>query len=358
MYATLITFFLLSIITSFLCSLWEAVLLSISPSYMQIQQNEGSRIGEIMSRFKANIDRPLAGILTLNTMAHTVGAVVVGQEAAKIWHLSNPVITGFVVPAVMTASILILSEIIPKTIGATNWRVLAPFTVRSLDIMIKVLAPLVWFCQLITGFFNRGKEASVFSRSDFMAMAEIGANEGQLNELEMDFIQNLLRFTGHKARDIMTPRTVLTAVPQDLNFREFYDRQDELTFSRIPLLESERDDSIAGYVLKDEVLESLIDGKGDQPLSSIRRDIIVVQESSNILALFQNFIKKREHIALVVDEYGSTMGLVTMEDIIETLLGTEIVDETDKIVDLQSHAKEHARYRFDNNGGNGGAEND
>lgn len=345
MYTVLIFFFAISITLSFLCSLWEAVLLSISPSYMQIQLNEGSQVGLILKKFKDNIDRPLAAILTLNTIAHTVGAIGVGQQATQIWHNSNPMITALVVPAVMTAAILVLSEIIPKTIGATNWRFLAPFTVRCLDVIVKILLPLILICQFITSFFNTHKEGSVFSRHDFMAMAQIGADEGQLNDLERDFIKNLMEFKDHKARDIMTPRPVLTVVPQDLTFKEFYDRQDDLIFSRIPLLDSSQGDDIVGYVLKDDVLESLVDGEEETKLAEIKREITVVPESANILLLFQNFIKQREHIALVIDEYGSTLGLVTMEDVIETLLGMEIVDEKDKIVDLQEHAKRNPRQR-------------
>ena len=321
--------------------------MSISPAYVQIQQGEGKKTGAILKNFKNNIDKPLAGILTLNTIAHTVGAIGVGQEAAKIWANSNPFVTALLVPALMTAAILILSEIIPKTIGATNWRMLAPFTVRSLDIVIKVLAPVIWLCQLVTAFFSRSKEGGIFSRHDFMAMAQIGAKEGQLNELEMDFLQNILRFKDFKAKDIMTPRPVLVTVPQEMTFKEFYEQQDDFTFSRVPLLESAASENIVGYILKDDILEGLVDGNAEQKLSEIRRNIIIVPELSNIIVLFKKFIKQREHIALVVDEYGSTLGLVTLEDIVETLLGTEIVDETDKVVDLQYHAKQSSRQRMD-----------
>ncbi|MEC7576841.1 MAG: DUF21 domain-containing protein, partial [Pseudomonadota bacterium] len=160
MLSTLIIFLSISIIFSFLCSMWEAVLLSISPSYMQIKLNEGGKLGKILKDFKDNIDRPLAAILTLNTIAHTVGAVGVGQEATKIWAETNPVMTGIVVPIVMTAAILILSEIIPKTLGATNWKMLAPITIRSLYLLIIILWPIVWACQKLTNLFNLSKEKS------------------------------------------------------------------------------------------------------------------------------------------------------------------------------------------------------
>jgi CBS domain containing-hemolysin-like protein len=346
MFTALIAFSVLSILVSFLCSLWEAVLLSISPSYMQTKLNEGGKIGAILKDFKENIDRPLAAILTLNTIAHTVGAIGVGQEATKIWADSNPVITGFVVPAIMTTAILILSEIIPKTIGATNWRFLAPFTVRSLQIVLRVISPIIWVCQLVTKVFNSQKEKSVFSRTDFLAMAQIGSQEGALDEAETKFIQNLMQFKNFKAKDVMTPRTVTVSASQNMTAREFYDLQEELVFSRIPLREDHRRETIVGYVLKDTVLEHLIDDDKDKPLSAFKRDIISVPESYSILQLFNDFIQKREHIALVVDDFGGMSGLITMEDIVETLLGAEIVDETDKIVDLQDMAKKQWKNRY------------
>lgn len=346
MYTGLILFFSISLVFSFLCSLWEAVLLSISPSYTQIKVNEGGQLGGILRQFKENIDKPLAAILTLNTIAHTVGAIGVGQEATKIWTNGNPLILNLGVPVVMTIAILVLSEIIPKTIGATNWKTLAPFTIRCLYLLIKILGPIVWICQLITKLFNKNKGESIFSRSDFIAMAQIGSSEGHLDKMETDFILNLLKFKNYKVKDIMTPKPVITSAPQNLTFKEFYDLQDELIFSRIPISQSDKDETIIGYILKDEVLEDLVDGEADKKLSDIRRDILVVHSDYNIVLLFKDFIEKREHISLIIDEYGSTMGLVTMEDVVETLLGSEIVDETDKIVDLQDHAKQAWRSRY------------
>ncbi len=346
MLTTLLAFAAISILFSFLCSLWEAVLLSISPSYMQVKLNEGGKVGFILKDFKENIDRPLAAILTVNTIAHTAGAIGVGQEATKIWADSNPLITGLLVPAVMTAAILILSEIIPKTIGANNWRFLAPFTVRSLNFVIKATYPIIWVCQLVTSAFNSGKEKNVFSRTDFLAMAQIGSQEGTLDEAESKFIHNLLHFKNYKVKDVMTPRTVVVAAPQTMTARTFYDLQENLVFSRIPLKESDADETYVGYVLKDEVLEHLIDEDSDRALSHFKRDIISVPETYSIFQLFNDFIIKREHIAVVIDDYGGMAGLVTMEDVVETLLGAEIVDETDQIVDLQDMAKKQWKSRY------------
>ena len=346
MYSALIAFASLALVVSFLCSLWESVLLSISPSYVQIKLNEGGRVGLLLEQFKANIDKPLAAILTLNTAAHTVGAVGVGAQAAVIWGGTQPYIAAIVVPIVMTLLILLLTEIVPKTIGATNWRVLAPFTVRCLSFIITALYPVILVCQMVTRRFGGDENRSVFSRSDFMAMAQIGSQEGHLDTTESRFIQNLLNFKTFKAKDIMTPRTVAVTASEDMTLREFYDIQEELVFSRVPVWQGEERENITGYVLKDQVLEEMVEGEEDKPLKTLRRDILVVGEDYGILDLFDDFIQKREQIALVVDEFGGMLGVVTMEDIIETLLGAEIVDETDDEVDMQALARKNWRDRF------------
>ncbi len=346
MYTALIAFALVTLIVSFLCSMWEAVLLSISPSYTHIKLNEGGRVGLLLEEFKLNIDRPLAAILTMNTFAHTIGAVGVGQQAAMIWTNSNPFMTGVVVPLGMTMAILLLSEIVPKTIAASNWRALAPFTVRSLALLILILSPIVWLCQIITKAFSQEGEKSVFSRSDFLALAEIGSQEGHLDTTESKFIQNLLNFKTFVAKDVMTPRTVAVTASEDMTLREFYDIQEELVFSRVPIWQDGEKDIITGYVLKDHVLEELVEGEEDKPLKSLKRDIIVVEEDYGILDLFNDFIQKREQIALVVDKFGGMSGIITMEDIVETLLGAEIVDETDDEVDMQALARKNWRNRY------------
>ncbi len=346
MLSILIAFFMFSIIVSFFCSLWEGVFLSISPSYMQVKLNQGGELGNILKGFKENVDRPLSSILTLNTIAHTVGAIGVGEQSTKIWANSHPLITGFIVPALMTASILILSEIIPKTIGANNWRGLAPFTIHSLKMLLVVTKPIVWFCLLITGFFNTSKEKSVFSRTDFLAMAQIGSKEGLLDQSESKFIHNLLHFKNYKTRDIMTPRTVVVSAPQTMTAREFYNLQEELVFSRIPIRDDIDKEKIVGYILKDDVLEHLIDDAKEKTLGEFKREITSVTEGYSVFELFNHFIEMKEHIALVLDDFGGMAGIVTMEDVIETLLGAEIVDETDKVVDLQALAKNQLRNRY------------
>ena len=339
MISLLLLFFAIAIITSFLCSLWEAVLLSITPSYAQIQLQKGNRLGHRLQSFKDDIDRPLAAILTLNTIAHTVGAIGVGDQAARIWVDANPLITGLAVPATMTLAILVLSELIPKTLGANHWQSLAPITASCLEFIIRSLGPLVWLSQMITRKLKNKDVSSAFTRSDFVAMADIGAQDGVFEQRESEIISNLLKFRSIQAKDVMTPRTVVRSAPATETFEEFFESHREQRFSRIPVYENESRDQVVGYVLKDQVLESILDGKATDPLISLKREIIAVPVDYPILELFNRFLSEREHIALVVDEFGGMDGIVTMEDVIETLLGVEIVDESDQTVDMQVLAR-------------------
>jgi len=339
MMSLLIFFFLIAIVTSFLCSLWEAVLLSITPSYAQIKVQEGGALGRRLNAFKENIDRPLAAILTLNTIAHTAGAIGVGDQAAKIWSEANPLITGLVVPVIMTLAILVLSELIPKTLGANYWKELAPFTARSLSFIIKALYPLVWFSQFVTRALKKEDVGSAFSRSDFLAMADIGARHGVFEQQESEILGNLLRFKDVQAKDVMTPRMVVKAAPASQTVGDYFEAHKEFRFSRIPLYELDSRDHVIGYFLKDELLARMVDGRGGDELRSLKRDIIAVAESYPILQLLNRFLSDREHIALVVDEFGGMAGVVTMEDVIETLIGIEIVDESDHAADMQNLAR-------------------
>lgn len=340
MYTLLIIYFLVAIIVSFLCSLWEAALLSITPSYAHVKQAEGSTLGKQIESFKKNIDKPLAAILTLNTIAHTVGAIGVGEQAVRIWADTNPLITGLVVPVLMTLGILLLSEIIPKTIGANFWQELAPFTIRSLQFLIVVLYPLIWLSQLITKRLKKDKEASVFSRSDFAVLAELGVRTGVFDHREAEVIRNLLRFRSVHAYDVMTPRTVVFAASEDMRVAEFYAGNRELLqFSRIPIYSGSDTEEITGYVRKDEVFRYMAEGRGDDTLAKLRRDILVVPETLPITSLFNRMRDSREHIALLVDEFGGVAGIVTLEDIVETLLGLEIIDESDAEADMQGLAR-------------------
>ena len=345
MYTMLIFFFVLAIVISFLCSPWEAVLLSITPSYVQVKVKEGHSLGSKLQAFKEDIDRPLAAILTLNTISHTVGAIGVGNQAAKIWSDANPLITGLLVPVIMTLAILILSELIPKTIGATYWQRLVPFTVRSLNFIITLLLPLVWFSQFLTKALKKDEEMTVFSRSDFLTMAEIGVDEGVFDQQESMFIHNMLHFDEVSVKDCMTPRTVVVSADETQSIGDFQAANPDLRFSRIPCHETGNKDHVTGFFLKNDMLTHVIEQKGGTPIEGIRRDIMVVEEAVSIQQIFDQLLERREHIALVVDQFGGMAGIVTMEDIIETLLGMEIVDEVDHSEDMRSYAREKWKSR-------------
>ncbi|MEM8907547.1 MAG: hemolysin family protein [Bacteroidota bacterium] len=340
----LIVFFSISIIFSFLCSIWEAVLLSITPAHVEIKLKEGSQVGKQLKAFKDNIDQPLAAILTLNTIAHTAGAIGVGSAATKIWGEENELITGFLVPVLMTMAILILSELIPKTLGANNWKKWTNFTVTALRWVIFLLWPLVWLGQWVTKALKKEKNKSVLSRADFSAMAEIGQKEGIFEEGESKIIKNLLHFDTILVKNIMTPRTVAITAPSDQSIQAFFDKYPDLRFSRIPVYQ-ENKDQINHFFLKDELLTKLIKGEGEDQLKSISREIMIINEQMPLPDLFSRFTEKREHIALVVDEFGGTSGIVTMEDVLETLLGLEIVDELDSIEDMQLLARQNWEKR-------------
>ena len=338
-------FFFASILFSFLCSILEAVLLSITPAYVGIQEQTGSHIAADLVRFKDDIDRPLAAILTLNTIAHTVGAIGVGSQAALIFGESMleiadvPLISlEALIAGLMTLAILIFSEVIPKTIGANKWEALTPFTIASLKIMLFVLAPLVWTSQYITRHLKKDKDKPVLSRTDFLAMAKLGTESGVLEESEQTIIHNLLRFSKVLVKDVMTPRIVVNAASENITVREFQNVNANLPHSRIPVYR-EKNDNITGYVLRDDILLNLAETQDNTLLKALRRDIVVVHRTVPIPDLLDTFLIKKEHMALVVDEFGGMEGIVTMEDIIETLLGLEIVDESDNETDMQALAR-------------------
>ena len=347
----LLTFFCVSIFFSFLCSILEAVLLSITPAYVGLQEQEKTPIANDLAYFKEDIDKPLAAILTLNTIAHTVGAIGVGSQATTIFGPTSLTVFGLelisweaLIAGIMTLAILILSEVIPKTIGANNWERLTPLTVQILKIMLFLLAPFIWISQSITRNLKKEKNKPVLSRTDFSVMTDLGKETGALQENEQKIIQNLLRFSRVLVRDIMTPRIVVVAADESITVEKFHEEHEKLPFSRIPIYKN-NSDTITGLVLKDDLLLKLVEDDYNIVLREIKRDIIIVHSSLPIPDLLDMFINKKEHMALVVDEFGGMEGIVTMEDIIETLLGLEIVDESDNTEDMQALARKNWEKR-------------
>lgn len=339
----------ISIFFSFLCSILEAVLLSITPTFLNLQLQEGKKYAKVLETFKKDVDQPLIAILTLNTIAHTVGAILVGVQAETLEFKVNILginIVG-IVSAIMTILILVVSEIIPKTIGATYWKQLANFTSKALVVLIFPLkwTGILWILQLTTKLIGgKNVHGSILSREEFRAMAHIAEEEGVFEENESAIIKNLLTFKEVLAKDIMTPRTVMVIANANTSIKTFFEEHPKLQFSRIPIYE-ESANSISGFVLKDEVLEAIIDGKGAEKLDALKREIFITNRNLPIPDLFEKFISEKEHIALVVDEYGTTSGLVSMEDVIETLLGLEIMDESDNVEDLQLMARKSWEVR-------------
>lgn len=333
--ALLITYVLLALGVSFLCSIAEAVLLSVTPSYIEGQKEKRPRRAALLKRLKLDhLDRALAAILTLNTTAHTVGAIGAGAKAAVIFGS-----TWFgLFSAAMTIMILFLSEIVPKTIGATYWSKLVGPMAIFVNALIVTIYPIVWISERLTKYVSRGKDVHIFSRDEFIAMASVGVETGQIHSKESRMIQNLLRFESLNVADIMTPRTVISALAEDMKIIDSLKQVTQNPFSRIPLYRANIDD-ITGFVLKDDVLIFTAQKRGDEKLKTLEREIIAIPMSVSLTALLERFLNDRQHIAIVVNEYGETAGLVTLEDLIETIMGMEIMDETDDVADMRALAR-------------------
>ncbi len=369
---SLLLFAFVSIAFSFLCSIWEAVLLSISPSYVQMKMQEGGATGELLNKFKNNVNAPLTAILSLNTVAHTVGAILVGASTGAAFGEGNaftiplpvvdlglfelgpiPLSWEVLVSVVMTLAILILSEIIPKNLGATYWKQLAPFTVKSLNILVKIFTwtGFIWISDKIKKLLLRGDDphGTALNRTEFLAMAEAQTEAGELKAEEGRILRNLLQFESLTVHDVMTPRTVVVGAKSNLTIQEFYEKFDSSPFSRYPIFGETRD-QVEGYVLKDMVYKSIIEKCEKDSIQTIMREMLIVPQFTSLHKLIDLMLERREPIALVVDEFGGMEGLVTMEDAMETLLGLEIMDEMDTSQDMQDLARSRWRKRAESMG--------
>jgi len=333
---TLLIFYLvLAISVSFLCSILEAVLLSVTPAHIAVMNERGANSGQLLRRLKRDIDRPLSAILSLNTIAHTFGAAGVGAQAQVVF--GSAWLT--MISALVTLAILVFSEIIPKTLGATYWKELSGFTAHTCRVLIFAMWPLVMLSKLITRALAHGKRAPTVSREEFRALAQVGTREGVFEEEESNIFLNLIRFSAIRLQDIMTPRVVVVKFQQDTTLNELMDKTDKLVFSRYPVY-GENDEDIKGYVLKADLMMELAHGRGERTLGELIREVLFVPEFISLRVLFSQLLAEQEHFAVVVDEYGGLSGVVTMEDVLETLLGIEIVDESDAIEDLRKAARE------------------
>ncbi len=325
---------IVSIALSALCSMLEATLLSTPLSYITGLEEQGRNGAARLKRLKQNPDRPISAILCLNTIANTVGASIVGSLVYEVY---GDALVG-VFSTIFTFAILILSEIIPKTIGTSYWRSLALPASVIINSMIFITFPLVWILERMQKLISsRSNQVSV-SREDISAMVSVATEEEVIETEEKKMIQNLLKLDEVTAHEIMTPSVVVEMVPGSMSIKEFYDSDN--THSRILVYDEDNDEYVVGYVLRSEVLEKMAEDNFNTPLNDIIRPILTFSEEDSVADIWEKLLEKKEHISAILDEYGSLRGIVTMEDVIETMLGQEIVDEKDEVVDMQEYAKD------------------
>ncbi len=325
---------LVSIALSALCSTLEATLLSTPLSFITGLEEQGVKGAARLKKLKQNTDRPISAILCLNTIANTVGASIVGSLVYEVY--GDALVGAF--STVFTLMILFFSEIIPKTIGTSYWRKLAIPASSIISGMIFISYPLVWILEKFTKLISSRSEQVSVSREDISAMVSVATEEEEIEKEEKKMIQNILKLDEVTAHEIMTPSVVVEMVPGNMTIREFYDSEN--THSRILIYDEENDEYVTGYVLRQEVLEKMAEDKFNVALDEIIRPIMTFKEEDSVSDIWEKLIEKKEHISAILDEYGSLRGIVTMEDVIETMLGHEIVDEKDEVVDMQEYAKE------------------
>ncbi|MGM0636453.1 MAG: CNNM domain-containing protein [Bacteroidota bacterium] len=329
----LFVYLFIALFASFLCSVMEAALLSVPISFLQSKSKNGDKNADAMLELKDNIDKPLSAILSVNTIAHTVGAAGVGAQATVVF---GEAYFG-VVSAVLTILILVVTEIIPKTLGANYSKDLVGISTKIINAMIIITYPLVWVSSLLTKALAREKSELTTSREEISALASIGTQEGIFAEKENKIIQNLIRLRSLKIKAVMTPRIVVVTANEEMRLQEFLENKEFLHFSRIPVYNDGRED-ITGYVFREQVFERLAESEYDLKLKDIKREIVTFSENITLFQAWEEMLKKKEHISLVIDEYGGMAGITTLEDIIESLLGFEILDEKDKIENMQEYA--------------------
>ena len=333
-WSALIFYVLIALGVSFLCSIWEAAMLSTPVSHIELLVQDGHRAGKIMQNLRQNVEDPISAILTLNTIAHTVGAAGAGAEATAIFGSEY----FGIISAVLTLLILVFSEIIPKTLGAVYAKPLTPFTAYSLRALLIVFAPAVRAFEFVTRAMRPSEDSPTVTRSELQVMARISAEEGGIKERENRIVSNLLQLADVQVESIMTPRTVVLMFQEEATIGEVMRANAFMSFSRIPIYGESADD-IKGYVLRHEIYKRAAADEQDLQMREIALELEVVPETNTVAQVLDEFIAKHEHIFLVIDEYGGTAGLITLEDTVETLLGIEIMDESDRVEDLRQMAR-------------------
>ena len=332
----LVLYFFLTIFISFLCSLLEATLLSVTKSF--IDSLENSKKSQALRYVVLKKEESISSILTVNTFANTLGSAAVGFSASAVFNDTMVEI----VAVLLTISVLFIAEIIPKTIGVTYWRTIAPSTAYVIFFLNKIAYPLVFISKSITRLISLNATTEKISREEIIAFAGIGERAGAIKSAENDIIENLLKVGSKKVRDIATPRSVVFAFDENTNVGLAKDSDDIYVYSRIPVFNNSLD-NVTGLVFSQDILEKNLDGLVDVSLKEIKVSIYTVSENLPLLKLYNLFIKRREHMFLVHDEYSQTSGIVTLEDVLEELLGVEILDETDEVADMRQLAKDMAK---------------
>ena len=334
----LIAYFFLALGVSFICSLLESVILSVTHSHIGILVKSNPSKGKLLQRLKDDINRPLAAILTLNTIANTVGAAGMGAQALHVYG-SHAVAAA---SAILTFSILIFSEILPKTLGAYFCRSLAIPSAYVIRALMVITFPFVWLSNTLSSAINSNEDK--VSREEITAMAEMGEDEGSIDEHESDIIENLFRLKEIQIEDILTPRSVIYAFEDIQTVGKIMDSNDDIIFSRIPVFH-ENIDNVIGMVYKDTVLETMADDFFEKTMADLVEPVETVYEKESVESVLNKFTKNRSHMFIVKDEFGGTTGIVTLEDCIETLLGVEIMDESDEVADMRKLAKDQQRQK-------------
>ncbi|WNL13243.1 CNNM domain-containing protein [Aliarcobacter cryaerophilus] len=337
----LITYLLLTLILSFMCSLLEATLLSSTSSYIESLDKKGysPKTVDLAKDVKQNIDKSISSILTLNTFANTMGAAGVGAQAAIIFGSNWQAVIAFI----LTLMVLFISEIFPKTVGAIYWRKFIVPAVYIISFMVKITYPFIFLATFITNTLQKGRKNEVnFSKDEIITIVNMSEKEGVLQAKESILIKNLFKLKNIKAKDIMTPRTVVFAFDSKTTLKEALLNDNLYVYSRIPVYNESIDD-IAGVVFKQTILEKRVKKKKKTLLKDIMVPVHKVPENISVSTLFDMFIRMKMHLFIVQDEYGQTSGVVTLEDALETMLGIEIVDEMDQVADLQEFAKDESK---------------
>ena len=318
----------------------EAVILSTTMTFVALGKKEGRKSALLLERLKKNIDRPLAAILTVNTIANTVGATGVGAQVQKLFGDEALAISS----AAMTFTLLVFSEIIPKTLGAVYWRPVSPYAAYIVQFLIFLTYPFVLMSEYLSSFLAPAIKSKLASREEMIITAELSAIEGSIQKNESKVIKNLLKLNNMFVSDIMTPRSVMVAFEEDITVDEVMKTYRPIRFSRIPVYRDNLD-QILGLTHRYKIIEASAHDQDNLKVSELMVPVHSVPESISVAASLDQFIKRREHLFICVDEYGVATGIVTLEDAVETLLGVEIVDEFDNVEDMRKYALEQWKQR-------------